>query len=68
MHINFKRFRLSIYREHLITGFPPIWKFSYVQYTSADTGGTQNNYSLSIGLLTFHFKWRNRLRKYYGLV
>ena len=58
MNINCNRFRLSSYQEHKVTGFPKNWRISFVTYNSADNGGKQRNYSLTIGFITLHLKLR----------
>ena len=58
MNINCPLFRLSTYRDHEVTGLPPVRRLSFLQYRSGDNGGRQWNGSLTIGLTTFHLKLR----------
>jgi len=58
MNLNCRKFRLSTYREHEVMGVPPKREIRCVTYKSGDHGGRQTNYSLKIGLTTFHLKWR----------
>jgi len=59
MNINFKKFRLSSYQEHKVTGMPPIRAVAFASYMSSDHGSSQCNFSLKVGLTTWHFKWRS---------
>jgi hypothetical protein len=61
MEINCKKFRLSCYQEHKATGLKPTREMRFVHYMSGDNGGKQHNFSLKIGLTTFHFKWRSNV-------
>jgi len=61
VEFNTKKFRLSIYQQHKITGLPPMRELTLTTYRSADDGGKQKNYSLQIGLTTFHLQWRSIL-------
>jgi len=61
MDLNCRKFRLSVYREHKVTGLPPERELRYTSYLSGDGGGDQLNYALKIGLTTWHLKWRVRL-------
>lgn len=63
MNINCKRFRVSTYREHKVTGSAPVRECRFITYRSADHGGKQMNYSLKLGLTTWHFKWRTALKE-----
>lgn len=56
--VNCRKFRLTVYKEHEATGFPPVRELSYVCYRSSDHGGIEWNHSLKIWLTTLHLKWR----------
>lgn len=58
MDINFKKFRLSIYKEHKYTGLAPRREVKYTSFISGDNGGRQANHALKVGLTTFFLKWR----------
>lgn len=59
MNINFRKFRLSTYKEHEVTGSHPMPEFRYTNYMSGDNGGKQFNHVLKVGLTSLHFKWRS---------
>lgn len=59
MNLNCKRFRLTTYQDHKVTGIPPKREIAFVTYRSADNGGRQMNYSLKLGLTTWHLKLRS---------
>ena len=58
MNINCKKFRLSIYKEHAVTGNPPRSEFKCTKFISGDNGGRQINYAIKILFTTFFLKWR----------
>lgn len=63
MDVNFKKFRLSIYRIHKVTGLPPVAELHYGHYLSGDNGGVQKNFVFKILYTTLHFKWRSKVKK-----
>ena len=63
MNFNCKRFRLSTYKEHKVTGLPPKREFRYTSFRSGDNNGVQLNHALKIGLTTLFLKWRVMLTK-----
>ena len=58
MNINCKRFRLSTYQDHKVTGLPKRHQLYALWYRSGDNGGRQYNFVLRVLLTSIHFKYR----------
>ena len=61
MNLNCSKLRLTTYKEHKVTGLPPVRELRFTRYQSGDNGGRQQNYSMKIGLTTWHLKWRSNV-------
>lgn len=56
MVIRFRNHRLSVYKVHELTGERPVRELQFINYSSHGHGKKQCNFSLKLGLTTFHLK------------